>query len=156
MTARTHEAAHHARHLAALWSVPLAQAGRATLFAADGVPVLCLVPGDRKVSAPRLRDLLSARDLYVLRGDRGVGRAGWRDLPGAPGALPALPGVFGAACLVDDTVMTLPRLVVSLGGGESASISPADYTALVDARVASFSGTTRLPDVLAPLPRIEG
>ena len=104
---RAHEPARHARHLAALWSLPLDEAIRATLFYASPqaappgpgsapadvpAPVLVLVPADRKIAAPRLRELLGAAELRVLRADRGVGRVGWRGLPGAPGALPAVPG----------------------------------------------------------------
>ena len=55
---REHEPPRHARHLAALWGAALHQAVRATLFFADGTAVLGLVPADRKVSAPRLREVL--------------------------------------------------------------------------------------------------
>ena len=97
---RAHEPARHARHLASIWGVPLHQAARATLFYADGDAVLAVVPADRKVAAPRLRTLLGVADLRVLRGDRGVGRAGWINLDGEPGALPAVPALYGARALV--------------------------------------------------------
>jgi prolyl-tRNA editing enzyme YbaK/EbsC (Cys-tRNA(Pro) deacylase) len=141
---RHHEPARHARHLAAVWDIPLSEAGRATLFVADGAPVLVLVPADRKVSAPRLRDLLGATDLRVLRGDRGVGRAGWHGLPGDPGALPAVPGLYAASCLLEARVMDLPRVVISLQPGQSLSLSPADYGRRTQATIASFTGSTRL------------
>lgn len=141
---RHHEPARHARHLAALWNIPLPEAGRATLFAADGVPVLALVPADRKVSAPRLRDFLGVTDLRVLRGDRGVGRAGWHGLPGDPGALPAVPDLYGARSLVEARVLDLARVVISLQPGQSVGLSPADYTRLAQATIAPFTGSTRL------------
>lgn len=141
---RTHEPARHARHLAALWRAALWETGRATLFYADGSSILGVVQADRKVSAPVLRALLGARDLRVLRGDRGVGRAGWRNLPGEPGALPAIPALFGARCYVDERVMELSAIVLALEPDRSLRIAPADYARLVGATVARFSGTTRL------------
>ena len=141
---RAHAPARHARHLAALWGVPLAGAGRATLFFADGAAVLALVPADRKVSAPRFRDLLGVADLRVLRGDRGVGRVGWSGLSGAPGALPAVPALFQAACWVDERVLTSDAVIVPVAEGRSVRLAPADYVQVTHARVARFSGKTRL------------
>jgi prolyl-tRNA editing enzyme YbaK/EbsC (Cys-tRNA(Pro) deacylase) len=141
---RRHEPARHARHLAALWQAALPEAGRATLFAADAAAVLCLVPADRKVSAPRLRDLLGAADLRVLRGDRGVGRIGWLNLPAPPGALPGVPGIYGARCLVDERVLALARLIVALDPGRSVRLRPDDYVRASGAAVARFTGSTRL------------
>ncbi|MGH2351134.1 MAG: YbaK/EbsC family protein [Chloroflexota bacterium] len=141
---RRHEPARHARHLAAIWSVALHIAGRATLFYADGAAALAVVPADRKVAAPRLRNLLGASDLRVLRGDRGVGRVGWRGLPGEPGALPAIPDTFHARCLVDELVLNSPRLVISVDAGRSVALAPADYVRVVGAETARFVGATRL------------
>ena len=70
---RRHEPARHARHLASLWNIHLAEAGRATLFYADGAAFLVLVPADRKISAPTLRSLLAAEELRVLRADGATG-----------------------------------------------------------------------------------
>jgi hypothetical protein len=165
---RTHEPARHARHLAAIWGVPLPEAGRATLFYAPGarhaggaapppgpppgpppdgalaVPVLVLVPADRKIGAPRLRDFLGAAELRVLRADRGVGRVGWRGLPGEPGALPAVPGLFRARLLVDPLVFERPRLVLTLEPGRSLAIAPADYVRLTGGVTADVAGRTLL------------
>lgn len=159
---RRHEPARHARHLAALWEVPLHEVGRATLFESDGEAVLAVVPADRKVSAPRFRALLGASGLHVLRGDRGVGRLGWARLPGERGALPAVPRMFGARCFVDARVMESSRLVLSLvlptsmmlpieglsigrrAGGHSLMVRPQDYVDATGAVVAGISGTTRL------------
>jgi hypothetical protein len=155
---RTHEPARHARHLAALWGVPLPEAARATLFfagagAPDGTgetepprrPVLVLVPADRKIGAPRLRRRLAADELRVLRADRGVGRLGWAGLPGAPGALPAVPGLFFARALVDDLVFERPRVVLTLEPGRSLALSPGDYQRAAGAERADVAGQTRLP-----------
>ncbi len=141
---RTHEPARHARHLAALWGAALSETGRATLFYADGSAVLGVVPAGRKVSAPVLRAVLGVEDLRVLRADRGVGRLGWRNLPGEPGALPAIPALYGARCYVDERVMELSAIVLALDPDRSLRIAPADYARLVGATVARFSGTTRL------------
>lgn len=141
---RRHDPARHARHLAAIWGIPLPEAGRATLFDAGGAPVLVLVPADRKVSAPRLRSVLGVTDLRVLRGDRGVGRTGWRGLPGEPGVLPAVPRLYGARCLVEELVLNRERLVVSLEAGRSVALLPADYVRVVGAATARFAGGTRL------------
>ena len=141
---RTHEPARHARHLASIWGVPLGQVGRATLFYADGESVLVLVPADRKVGAPRLRDLTGAADLRVLRGDRGVGRVGWAGLDGDPGALPAVPVLYGARCLVERLVLEHGRLVIPLAPGQSVALAPSDYVRLTGARVGRVAGTTRL------------
>jgi prolyl-tRNA editing enzyme YbaK/EbsC (Cys-tRNA(Pro) deacylase) len=143
---REHEALRHARHLAQVWRMPLGHAGRATLFGTERGAALALVPADRKVSAPRFRSLLDVEDLRVLRGDRGVGRVGWTGMPGDPGALPAVPALFGAACWVDERVLALRRIVVALEATRSASLATADYVRLTGARVASFTGTTRLLD----------
>jgi prolyl-tRNA editing enzyme YbaK/EbsC (Cys-tRNA(Pro) deacylase) len=139
-----HEPARYARHLAALWGVALAEAVRATLFYADGAAVLALVPADRKVGAPRFRDLLGVQDLRVLRGDRGVGRIGWSGLPGDPGALPAVPALFGATCWVDERVLERERVVAAIAETRSVALAPQDYVRVTGARVARFSGTTRL------------
>ena len=161
---RTHEPARHARHLAALWGVPLPEAGRATLFfAAPGAPddaggapgeggtapprrpVLVLVPADRKIGAPRLRRRLAADELRVLRADRGVGRLGWAGLPGAPGALPAVPGLFFARALLDDLLFERPRVVLTLEPGRSLALSPGDYQRAAGAERVDVAGHTRLP-----------
>ena len=135
------------RHLAAIWGAPLHEVGRATLFSADGAAALVVVPADRKVSAPRLAAVLGAATLRVLRGDRGVGRLGWPPLPGEPGALPALPALFGARGYVEELVLHSPHLVIALGGGRSVRLRPDDYVRLTGARVARFAGSTRLlPD----------
>jgi prolyl-tRNA editing enzyme YbaK/EbsC (Cys-tRNA(Pro) deacylase) len=141
---RRHEVPRHARHLAALWGVPLHEAGRATLLEADHRAVLALVSADRKISAPRLRQLLGVAELRVLRGDRGVGRLGWQGLPEPAGALPAVPEMFGASALVERLVLQAPRLIVALGGGSSIALAPADFVRATHATVASFAGTTRL------------
>ena len=141
---REHEPPRHARPLAALWAAALPEAGRATLFYADGEAVLGLVPADRKVSAPRLRLVLGRSDLRVLRADRGAGRIGWRGLPEPPGALPGLPAFYAARGYVDERVLDLPRVIVALTGGRSVALAPGDYVRLTGATVASFTGTTRL------------
>ena len=154
---RRHEPARHARHLASLWNIHLAEAGRATLFYADGAAVLVLVPADRKISAPTLRTLLGAVELRVLRADRGVGRVGWTNLNGPPGALPALPALFNAIILVDELALTPPRIVLSIDSGSSVALPPQDYIKLVNAEVVQVAGRTKLPDRLldhlAPGPR---
>src|SRR5688500_6350987 len=132
---RHHEPARHARHLASLWNVHLAEAGRATLFFADGAAVLVLVPADRKISAPTLRSLLGAEELRVLRADRGVGRIGWTNLNGPPGALPALPALFTATMLIEELALAPQRLVLSVDSSLSVALAPADYITLVNARV---------------------
>lgn len=141
---RRHEVPRHARHLAALWGVPLNETGRATLLKAGDQAVLALVPADRKISAPRLRHLLGVAELRVLRGDRGVGRLGWQGLPEPAGALPAVPEMFGASGLVERLVLQAPRLIVALGGAYSIALAPADFVQATHATVASFAGTTRL------------
>ena len=141
---REHEAARHARHLASIWEVALDAAARATLFQADDHVVLVVVPADRKVSAPVLREALGASFLRVLRGDRGVGRLGWVGLPGAPGPLPALPAAFAAACLVDEVVLASPRLIISLEPTRSLALPPDDYVRVAHATLGRFVGATRL------------
>ncbi len=167
---RTHEPARHARHLAALWNIPLDEAIRATLFyaasqplppddsppreppppPADSAPadspppVLVLVPADRKIAAPRLRELLNAAELRVLRSDRGVGRVGWRGLPGAPGALPAVPGLYGARLLVDALVLRYRRVALPLEPGRSLALSPQALLRLAGGQEVSTTGRTRL------------
>lgn len=141
---RTHEPARHARHLASIWQVPLSHAGRATLFSADGAPALALVPADRKVSAPLFSSVLAATVLRVLRGDRGVGRLGWRGLPEPAGALSAVPGLYGARLYVEEQVLAKPELVVALDPGRSVRLRPDSYVAVGGGTVARFAGTTRL------------
>jgi prolyl-tRNA editing enzyme YbaK/EbsC (Cys-tRNA(Pro) deacylase) len=141
---RRHEPARHARHLAAIWQVPLPHAGRATLFSADGTPVLAVVPADRKVSAPRFSAILGASVLRVLRADRGVGRLGWHGLPQPAGALCAVPGVYGARLYVEEQVLASSDLVVALDSGRSVCLRPKSYAAVGGATVARFAGTTRL------------
>jgi prolyl-tRNA editing enzyme YbaK/EbsC (Cys-tRNA(Pro) deacylase) len=141
---REHEPARHARHLASLWGAALPEAGRATLFYADGRGVLVVVPADRKVSAPLLREVLGAGELRVLRGDRGVGRLGWHNLDGLAGALPAVPALYGAPLYVDERVMALPRLIVALTTTRSVALAPDDYVRITGGTVARFTGATRL------------
>jgi prolyl-tRNA editing enzyme YbaK/EbsC (Cys-tRNA(Pro) deacylase) len=147
---RTHQPARHARHLAELWGLPLPEAGRATLFfaataGASQRPLLVLVPADRKIGAPRLRQRLGADELRVLRADRSVGRVGWAGLPGAPGALPAVPGLFYARGLIDEAVFERPRVVLTLEPGCSLALAPRDYQRLAGAERGDVSGRTRLP-----------
>ena len=142
--AREHEHARHARHLASLWGGNLHDAARATLLAANGSAVLAVLPADRKIGAPRLRALLGAADLRVLRGDRGVGRVGWLGLLPPPGVLPAVPGLFGAASIVDELATLGGRLIVALSPTRSLALAPGDYVRLTGARVLRFAGTTRL------------
>lgn len=141
---REHERARHARHLASIWEAALPEAGRATLFYADGQSVLVVVPADRKVSAPLLRDVLRVTELRVLRGDRGVGRLGWHDMPGEPGVLPAVPQTFGAILWVDKRILALPRVIVALEPSWSLTIAPQDFVRVTDAKVARIIGQTRL------------
>jgi prolyl-tRNA editing enzyme YbaK/EbsC (Cys-tRNA(Pro) deacylase) len=161
---RAHEPARHARHLASIWGVPLHETARATLFGAAGEPVLAVVPADRKVSAPRFAAALGVAELRVLRGDRGVGRLGWLPLPGSPGALPAVPGVYRARLFVDELVLAQRPVVIALGDGCSARLAAADYARAAAATVARFAGTTRLlpgggivdevaPHLRQPIPR---
>lgn len=140
---REHEPPRHARHLAALWHAPLHQAGRATLFCADGQSVLAVVAADRKVSAPLFRSVQQVVEVRVLRADRGVGRLGWTGMGGEPGALPAVPELFGARGVVDHTVAA-ERVILSLGGTRSIALRRADYAAAVGAAVLRFTGATRL------------
>jgi prolyl-tRNA editing enzyme YbaK/EbsC (Cys-tRNA(Pro) deacylase) len=157
---REHEHTRHARHLAAVWGLPLPAAGRATLFQAGARAVLVLMPADRKVSAPRLRDALQTEELRVLRGDRGVGRLGWNGLPGLPGPLPAVPALFAAASLVDSRVLAQSRIVVALDPQRSIALAPADYIRLCGSMVRSVAGRTRLlPEggmVVEELPQVDG
>ena len=151
---RHHQPPRHARHLAAIWQADLLEAARATLLQADESIVLAVVPADRKISAPRLRELLGARALRVLRGDRGVGRTGWEGLPGPPGALPAIPGLFGARAVVEPLVLESPRLILALQPGRSLALAPDVYTRAVQAQVAPFAGITRLPNKITPWERL--
>jgi hypothetical protein len=106
--------------------------------------VLVLVPADRKIAAPRLRELLGAAELRVLRADRGIGRVGWRGLPGAPGALPAVPGLFGARLLVDALVLRQRRVVLALEPGRSLALSPRALLRPAGGQEVSTTGRTRL------------
>jgi prolyl-tRNA editing enzyme YbaK/EbsC (Cys-tRNA(Pro) deacylase) len=141
---RDHEPARHARHLAALWGAALPDATRATLFYADGRAVLVAVPADRKVSAPLLRQVLGAQELRVLRGDRGVGRLGWHNLPGPPGAVPSVPALFDAPLYLDERLVARPHVIIALSPERSLRLSTAEYVRLTGASVARFTGPTRL------------
>ena len=73
------------------------------------------------------------------------GRAG---LTGPPGALPAVPALFGAEVLVDELALVPPRIVLPIDAERSVGIAPADYARLVDARRVSVAGSTKLPERL--------
>jgi hypothetical protein len=141
---RTHGPVRHARHLASTWGLALDETVRATLFDADGERILVAVPADRKIEAPRLRSLLGAETLVVLRADRGVGRFGWVNLPGDPGPLPGLPSPFGARLIVDPEVLIPRSIVVPLAPTLSIRVGPREYVLTLGGEVFECVGRTRL------------
>ena len=141
---REHPPVRHARHLAASWGMALGDAVRATLFDADGATVLVAVPADRKIDAPRLRVALGVARVAVLRADRGVGRLGWVNLPGDPGALPGLPGPFGAHLFVDPEVLDRDEVVVAFSPTSSVRVGPGAYLAATGGTRLACVGITRL------------
>ena len=106
--------------------------------------MLVLVPADRKIAAPRLRELPGVAELRVLRADRGVGRVGWRGAPRGARALPAVPALFGAHLLVDVLVLRHRRVVLTLEPGRSLALSPRALLRLAGGQEVSTTGRTRL------------
>ncbi len=141
---RTHHEARHARHLSSMWEVALSTTVRATLMAIDGSPVLVAVPADRKIDAPGVRARIGAVAIAVLRGDRGVGLLGWVGMEGQPGALPCLPGMFGASLMIDPELTGSGPIVVGLGGGQSFRCDGTLFAEACGGTVIRCVGRTRL------------
>jgi hypothetical protein len=80
----------------------------------------------------------------VVRGDRGVGRVGWQGLPGEPGALPAVPGLYSARALLEVELLDLPEVLLTIAPGRSVALAPSAYAGVVGAATARFAGRTRL------------
>ena len=65
-------------------------------------------------------------------------------MPEPAGALPALPAYYGATGWVDERVLLGDLAIIALSGGRSIALAPRDYVRTIGARIAAFTGTTRL------------
>jgi len=124
-----------ARRAAALLGVPPHEVVKSVLVDTDGGPVVCLVPGDRRVDPARLAAALGCAAAAPCAASRVVSVTGFR-----PGALPPC-GLDGELPVVaDPTVFELP--VVYCGGGATTTmlkIRSADLRAMLAPRVAAIA-----------------
>ena len=124
-----------ARHAAALLGVSPQEVVKSVLLDTDGGPVVCLVPGDRRVDPAGLAAALGCAEPVPCAAPRVVSVTGYR-----PGALPPC-GLDGDLPVVaDPAVFDLP--VVYCGGGATTTmlkIRSADLRAMLAPRVAAIA-----------------
>jgi Cys-tRNA(Pro) deacylase len=108
---------------------------------ADDDFVLVLVPGDRQISWPKLRELLGVSRLSMP--DKDVARDVTGYERGTITPFGALPSPAGTAWpVIADALVVSRRGPVSIGGGAhgvAASVDPADLVATLDAQVADVT-----------------
>ena len=124
-----------ARHAAALLGVPPHEVVRSVLVDTDAGPVVCLVPGDRRVDAAGLVAALGCAAATPSAATRVVAVTGYR-----PGALPPC-GLDGDLPVVADPTVFEPP-VVYCGGGATTTmlkIRSADLRAMLAPRVAAIA-----------------
>ena len=124
-----------ARHAAALLGVAPREVVTSVLVDADDGPVVCLVPGDRRVDPTRLAAALGSALATPCSAARVVAVTGYR-----PGALPPC-GLDGDLPIVADPAVFEPPVVYCGGGGTTTilKIRSADLRAMLAPRVAAIA-----------------
>ncbi len=124
-----------ARHAAALLGVAPREVVTSVLIDADDGPVVCLVPGDRRVDPARVAAALGCTAARPCAAPRVVSVTGYR-----PRALPPC-GLDGDLPVVADPAVFEPPVVYCGGGGTTTmlKIRSSDLRAMLAPRVAAIA-----------------
>jgi prolyl-tRNA editing enzyme YbaK/EbsC (Cys-tRNA(Pro) deacylase) len=103
----------------------LRQIVKSLVFVCDGLPIVVLVPGDRRADRAKIARSACAEQARVARADEVEAATGFR-----PGSVAPFPG-GGARVLVEQTLLAEP--LVWVGGGSSrhmVALSPSELVRL--------------------------
>jgi prolyl-tRNA editing enzyme YbaK/EbsC (Cys-tRNA(Pro) deacylase) len=107
-----------------------AQIVKSLVFVCDELPLLALIPGDRRADAPKVAAAAGARYARVARPDEVVAATGFE-----PGAVAPFPAPHVSRVLIDRSL--LAHELVWIGAGSDrhmAGIAPADLVRLTNAQ----------------------
>jgi len=113
----------------------LAQIVKSLVFVCDELPLLALVPGDRRADAAKVAAAANARYARVARPDEVVAATGFE-----PGAVAPFPAPHVSRVLIDRSL--LAHELVWIGAGSDrhmAGIAPADLVRLAHAQTADLA-----------------
>ena len=115
----------------------VSQIVKSLVFFCDGVPVLALVPGDRRADAAKVAHAAGAAQARIARPEEVVAATGFE-----PGAVAPFPVPNVSRVLLDNELLL--QEVVWIGAGSSrhvAGLAPVDLVRLADAVAADLSET---------------
>lgn len=103
---------------------------KSLVFVCDGLPVLVLVPGDRRADGDKIRRALDARTCRVATAKEVVASTGF-----APGAVAPFPVTSVTTILIDRSLLSHESVWVGAGSpNHMASLEPAELVRLSKAR----------------------
>lgn len=107
-----------------------AQIVKSLVFVCDGLPVLVLVPGDRRADAVKIARAVDARECRVANAREVAAATGF-----APGAVAPFPATSVTAVLIDRSLLSHELVWVGAGSpNHMARLEPAELLRLSQAR----------------------
>ena len=130
-----HAAVFTSEEAARVRETSLKQAAKALVFQADGMPLLLVIPGDRRVDTRGFKKSFNVKDLRMAT------REEVQELAGIPvGAIPPFGNVMGLPTYLDRLLLEEECVVFNAGSHtRSIRMSPQDLVALVQPTLGSFS-----------------
>ena len=128
------EGTHSARDAARAVGCDAAQIVKSLVFVCDGLPVLALVPGDRRADAAKIAAAANAGYARVARPDEVVSATGFE-----PGAVAPFPLRTVAWRFIERLLLQHARVWIGAGSDtHMASLAPSDLQRLAGARTADL------------------